>query len=95
MKSLTVPSSNLAKASVCVTAVMWFSENLKQKSSSSCACVKEYFALICLFRTNSVRDLILDRRSVEHGDIVNGNPLTDDSLATALQLLLAIRVCQV
>ena len=48
-----------------------------------------------MFRTNSVRDLILDRRSVEHGDIVDGDPLTDDPLATALQLLLAIRVCQV
>jgi len=37
MKSFTVPSSNLAKASVCVTLVMWFRENLKQNSSNSCA----------------------------------------------------------
>ena len=35
MKSLTVPSSNFANASVWVTAVIWFKLNLKQNSSNS------------------------------------------------------------
>ena len=37
MKSLTVHSSSLVKASVCVTAVIWFKLNLKQNSSNSFA----------------------------------------------------------
>ena len=39
IKSFKVPSSSLAKASVCVTDVMWFKLNLKQKSSNSLAYV--------------------------------------------------------
>ena len=39
--------------------------------------------------------LVLDGGSVEHGDVVDGDALPDDALASPLQLLLAVGVRQV